>query len=165
MAEKIMIWAQTNNGTIGNELKIPWREKADMQFFKAQTLDQVILMGRNTMDSFNGRPLPKRVNLVLTSQADLVVPEGFQAVNTLAEADQIADELGKDLLIIGGSAVYTSLLTEADILYVTYLDTDFSGDTIMPQVDKTVWQGVEIQAGLADPDNEFDYVIVKYSRR
>ena len=49
MAEKILIWAQTNNGTIALNGSIPWRQKADMKFFKEQTIHQVALMGRNTM--------------------------------------------------------------------------------------------------------------------
>lgn len=165
MAEKIMIWAQTNNGTIGNELKIPWHQKKDVQFFKAQTTGQTILMGRNTMASFHGRALPNRLNLVLSHQTDLTMPAGFVLVHSLAEAEKMADARGEKLLIVGGSVVYQTLMADADELLVTYLDTDFVGDTVMDPVDKTIWQGEVIAHDLADDENDFDFEIVRFTRR
>ncbi len=165
MAEKILIWAQTNNGTIALNGSIPWRQKADMKFFKEQTIHQVALMGRNTMLSFGGRALPERINMVLTHDETLDVPAGFEKVYTMAEAEQIADEKGMKLAVIGGKAIYDSYLPVADILYVTYLDTDFMGDVLMPPVDQTIWIAEEIASGRADADNDYDWRIVKYTRR
>ncbi|SJX70210.1 Dihydrofolate reductase [Weissella confusa] len=165
MAEKILIWAQTNNGTIALNGAIPWRQKADMKFFKEQTIHQVALMGRNTMLSFGGRALPERINMVLTHDENLGVPAGFDKVYSMDEAERIADENNMKLAVIGGKAIYDSYLPVADILYVTYLDTDFMGDVLMAPVDKTIWLGEEIAAGPANDDNQYDWRIVKYTRR
>ena len=165
MAEKILIWAQTNNGTIALNGSIPWRQKADMKFFKEQTIHQVALMGRNTMLSFGGRALPERINMVLTHDEKLAVPAGFDKVYSMDEAERIADENDMKLAVIGGKAIYDSYLPVADILYVTYLDTDFMGDVLMAPVDKTIWLGEEIVAGPANDDNQYDWRIVKYTRR
>ncbi|WP_447409306.1 dihydrofolate reductase [Weissella confusa] len=165
MAEKILIWAQTNNGTIALNGSIPWRQKADMKFFKEQTIHQVALMGRNTMLSFGGRALPERINMVLTHDENLAVPAGFDKVYSMDEAERIADENDMKLAVIGGKAIYDSYLPVADILYVTYLDTDFMGDVLMAPVDKTIWLGEEIAAGPANDDNQYDWRIVKYTRR
>ena len=165
MAEKILIWAQTNNGTIALNGAIPWRQKADMKFFKEQTIHQVALMGRNTMLSFGGRALPERINMVLTHDENLAVPAGFDKVYSMDEAERIADENDMKLAVIGGKAIYDSYLPVADILYVTYLDTDFMGDVLMAPVDKTIWLGEEIAAGPANDDNQYDWRIVKYTRR
>jgi len=165
MAEKILIWAQTNNGTIANNGEIPWQEKADMKFFRQQTTQQVVVMGRNTMIAFHGHALPNRINLVLTHDKDLVVPEGFQKVYSKAEAEKIADDAGKKLAVIGGKGIYQSYLTDADVLYVTYLDTDFHGDVLMEPIDKTIWEGTSFATGSADDDNDFDYEVVKFTRR
>ena len=81
------------------------------------------------------------------------------------ELPQIADEKGMKLAVIGGKAIYDSYLPVADILYVTYLDTDFMGDVLMPPVDQTVWIAEEIASGRADADNDYDWRIVKYTRR
>lgn len=165
MAEKILIWAQTNNGTIALNGSIPWRQKADMKFFKEQTIHQVALMGRNTMLSFGGRALPERINMVLTHDENLSVPAGFDKVYSMDEAERIADENDMKLAVIGGKAIYDSYLPVADILYVTYLDTDFMGDVLMAPVDKTIWLGEEIAAGPANDDNQYDWRIVKYTHR
>ena len=141
MAEKILIWAQTNNGTIALNGSIPWRQKADMKFFKEQTIHQVALMGRNTMLSFGGRALPERINMVLTHDENLAVPAGFDKVYSMDEAERIADENNMKLAVIGGKAIYDSYLPVADILYVTYLDTDFMGYVLMAPVDKTICLG------------------------
>ena len=74
-------------------------------------------------------------------------------------------EKGMKLAVIGGKAIYDSYLPVADILYVTYLDTDFMGDVLMPPVDQTVWIAEEIASGRADADNDYDWRIVKYTRR
>lgn len=165
MAEKILIWAQTNNGTIALNGAIPWRQKADMKFFKEQTIHQVALMGRNTMLSFGGRALPERINMVLTHDENLAVPAGFDKVYSMDEAERIADENNMKLAVIGGKAIYDSCLPVADILYVTYLDTDFMGDVLMAPVDKTIWLGEEIASGPVNDDNQYDWRIVKYTRR
>ena len=165
MAEKNLIWAETKNGTIALNGRIPWRQKADLKFFKQETIHQVALMGRNTMASFEGRALPDRLNVVLTHDESLVVPAGFDKVYTMAEAEKIADERGLKLQVIGGKAIYDSYMPVADALYVTYLDTDFMGDVLMDPVDETIWQGEEIMAGPADADNDYAWRIVKYTRR
>jgi dihydrofolate reductase len=165
MAEKNLIWAQTTDGTIAKDGAIPWRQKADLAFFKQATIDQVVLMGRNTMLSMNGRALPNRINLALTHESGLAVPEGFQVVTTMAEAEKIANDAHKKLQVIGGKAIYDSYLPVADALFVTYLDSDFSGDVFMAPVDESIWQGDTIATGLADEKNDYPYRIVKYTRR
>jgi len=165
MAEKNLIWAETKNGTIAIDGRIPWRQKADLKFFKQETIHQVALMGRNTMASFDGHALPNRLNVVLTHDEHLVVPAGFDKVYTMAEAEKLADDQGLKLQIIGGKAIYDSYMPVADVLYVTYLDTDFMGDVLMAPVDETIWQGEEIMAGPADADNDYAWRIVKYTRR
>jgi len=164
MAEVNLIWAETNDGTIALNGGIPWKQKSDLKFFKEETIDQVIVMGRNTMNSFRGRPLPKRVNLVLTRNEELEVPEGFIKVYDVESAIKIADEAGTKLQVIGGKPIYESFMDVADHMYVTYLDTDFHGDVQMEQVDKTKWRGEQIAIGSEDQENDFDYTIVKYSR-
>lgn len=165
MAEKNLIWAQTLDGTIAIDGHIPWYQKADLQFFKQSTIHEAALMGRHTMASFHGRPLPERLNLVLTRNHDLEVPEGFQKVYSVAEAEKVADNANLKLQVIGGKPIYESFMDTADTLYVTYLQTDFSGDVKMAPVDLTVWQGEVIDQGPADADNDYDWRLVKYTRQ
>lgn len=165
MTEVKLIWAQTNNGTIALKEAIPWHQSADMRFFKQATLHQVVVMGRHTMASLKGRPLPERVNLVLTHDEHLALPAGFERVTSPQAALERAKALKKDLAVIGGKAVYESFMSLADHLYVTYLDTDFNGDTHMAPVDKTQWLGHELAHGTKDRHNDYVYQIVDYQRR
>ncbi|MBM7617088.1 dihydrofolate reductase [Weissella uvarum] len=160
-----MIWAQTNDGTIALKRAIPWHEKSDLQLFKKLTLNKIVVMGRHTMESFNGRPLPKRTNLVLTHDHDLVVPEGFQKVYSVAEVLELMEAADQDLAVIGGKPIYEAFYDVANTLYVTYLDTDFTGDVQMPTVDKTVWQGEQIAQGVHNDEDDYDFETVAYTRR
>ncbi|RMF41884.1 MAG: hypothetical protein D6755_12115, partial [Anaerolineae bacterium] len=66
------ILAVDESGAIGAQGGIPWRVRADLQRFKRLTMGHHILMGRRTWESI-GKPLPGRVNLVVTRQ------KGYQA--------------------------------------------------------------------------------------
>lgn len=165
MTKITLIWAQTNDGTIALNRQIPWHEKDDLKIFKALTLEKVVVMGRHTMESFNGRPLPERMNLVLTHDESLEVPMGFQKVYSIESALTIAEESGTDLAIIGGKPVYEAFMDLASDLYVTYLDTDFTGDVKMPVVDKTEWQGTEYAHGVTNEENDYDYSVMHYTCR
>lgn len=165
MTKVKLIWAQSNNGTIGKDGTMPWHQRADLQFFKAQTLHQTILMGRKTVLSLGSRPLPKRQNLVLTHQATLNLPAEFKIVNDLATAYQLAQEADQDLFIVGGRAVYEAALPLADELFVTYLDAEIDGDVAMAPVDEQLWRGEGVDAGSADEQNDYAYRMVHYTRR
>ncbi|MEL7120752.1 MAG: dihydrofolate reductase [Bacteroidota bacterium] len=59
------IVAMSKNRVIGLEGDIPWRLSADLKYFKKKTIHRHVIMGRKTFLSI-GKPLPKRVNIVLT---------------------------------------------------------------------------------------------------
>lgn len=163
MAEKVLIWAQTQDGTIAMNGMIPWHVQDDMKFFTQTTKNQVVLMGRNTMLSLNGRPLPNRINLVLTHQKTLEVPSGFHLVNSMEAAEKIADAADKKLMVIGGKGIYDSYLPIADQLLITYLDTDFHGDVLMDPI-KDEWKKELYASGGANENNDYAYQIWNYQR-
>ncbi|MDB5421762.1 MAG: dihydrofolate reductase, partial [Brevundimonas sp.] len=61
-----IVAARAANGVIGREGGLPWRLKSDMALFKASTHGKPVIMGRKTWDSLPRRPLPGRMNLVLS---------------------------------------------------------------------------------------------------
>ena len=61
------ICAAAENNTIGLQGKLPWNIPEDLQFFKEKTLEKALIMGRKTFESL-GRPLPNRLNVVITRQ-------------------------------------------------------------------------------------------------
>ena len=66
----IYIWAQDENGVIGKEGVLPWHLPNDLKFFKEVTLDQTIVMGRNTFEGMGKRLLPRRHSIIVSYQAD-----------------------------------------------------------------------------------------------
>jgi len=65
----VLVAAMANNRVIGIDNTLPWHLPEDLKHFKAVTLGKPVIMGRKTFDSI-GRPLPGRLNIVITRQAD-----------------------------------------------------------------------------------------------
>ena len=126
-----MIAALAQNRVIGLDNRMPWHLPADLRHFKAMTLGKPIIMGRKTWDSL-GRPLPGRLNLVVSRQADLQLDgaEIFTDLDAaLVRAEQWAREQGvAELMLIGGAQLYAHALGQAQRLYLTRIDAQPEGD-------------------------------------
>lgn len=123
------IVAVEHNQGIGFNGSMPWpRLPGDMRWFKEKTTDQIVIMGRKTWDSIGAKPLPNRVNLVLSRNKI----EGCDTSSN--DTDRLLDYCKtfypyKQIYIIGGSAVYTHYLDIVDRFYVTEIDADYQCDT------------------------------------
>lgn len=134
-----LVWAQSRNGVIGVDGRIPWRIPEDMAHFSALTTGATVVMGRATWESLppRFRPLPDRRNVVLSRTA------GYDAPGAEVVADlDVALGLGTDVWVMGGQAVYAAALARADVLVVTEVDLDVAGDTHAPAVGDP-WRRVE----------------------
>jgi dihydrofolate reductase len=107
---------------------IPWHLPGDVGYFRQQTTEGIILMGRSTYAEFDA-PLHGRTNLVLMSNPG-ELRSSFQPVASLAEA--VGTHPGEDIWVIGGAAVYTSTLAEADELVITQIFADFECTKFFP---------------------------------
>ena len=87
--------ARARNGVFGKEGALPWRLKSDLQMFKALTMGKPIIMGRKTWDSLPFKPLPGRMNIVLTRDGSFE-PKKALVCETLDEAVQIAREQAQE---------------------------------------------------------------------
>ncbi len=120
-----IIVAASANNVIGVKGDLPWRLSDDLKRFKAITMGKPIVMGRKTWDSI-GRPLPGRQNIVITRQTGFVA-EGCDVVTSADEA--IAATAGADeVMVIGGSQVYSLFLPNAERLYLTRVHAEVAGD-------------------------------------
>ncbi|WP_416466289.1 dihydrofolate reductase [Pseudomonas sp. LFS044] len=133
------------NRVIGIENRMPWHLPGDFKFFKAQTMGKPIIMGRKTWESL-GRPLPGRLNIVVSRQPGLNL-EGAQVQPSLAAAIDLADhwarETGVDeLMLIGGAQLYGQALEQGlvDRMYLTQVDYAPEGDAWFPRVDDSEWE-------------------------
>ena len=150
-----LIAALGENRVIGVDNSMPWHLPGDFKYFKATTLGKPIIMGRKTWDSL-GRPLPGRLNIVVSRQTDLVL-EGAEVFPSLdaavARAEAWALEQGVDeLMLIGGAQLYTQGLEQADRLYLTRVELSPQGDAWFPQLDTRQWKLVSNVRNPAEGD-------------
>ena len=132
-----LIAAADKNWAIGRNNELLVRISEDMKYFRELTTGNVVVMGRKTLESFpGGKPLPDRVNIVLTRQEDY---DGRGAV-VAHGLDELRRELDKydpsGVFVIGGGSVYRMLLPYCEDAYITRLDYAYEADTWMPDLDK-----------------------------
>ncbi|PXX56640.1 dihydrofolate reductase [Pseudomonas sp. NFPP07] len=150
-----LIAALGENRVIGVDNSMPWHLPGDFKYFKATTLGKPIIMGRKTWDSL-GRPLPGRLNIVVSRQADLRL-EGAEVYPSLeaavARAEEWALEQGvTELMLIGGAQLYAQGLEQADRLYLTRVALSPEGDAWFPEFDQQQWKLVSDMSNPAEGD-------------
>ena len=129
------IVAMDEQRVIGSNGALPWRIPEDMSRFKTLTTGHVVIMGRKTWDSLppTFRPLPHRVNIVVTrSPEKLVVSQGVivatSPAQALEKARRAAQVSSGRVWIIGGAKLYGALLHECSELHVTHVAGIHPGD-------------------------------------
>ena len=127
-----LIFARAANGVIGVNGALPWHLPEDLAHFKRTTLGCPVIMGRKTWDSLPARfrPLPGRVNIVVTRQADWQA-EGALRAGSIAEAAALCPT-DADAWVIGGAEIYTQALPLAQSAVVTEIGQAFGGDAFAP---------------------------------
>ncbi len=131
-ADLVLVVARAQNGVIGRQGALPWRLSSDLQRFKALTLGKPILMGRRTWDSLPLRPLPGRLNIVLTRDQSLE-PKGAVVCDSFADAVSIAREQAEEdgaseICVIGGAEIYRIAMPRARRIYLTEVALEPEGD-------------------------------------
>lgn len=124
-------WGIGKNGKL--LVKIP----QDLQFFKEKTMGQVIVLGRKTLETFpGGRPLPGRINLVLSRDPSFQ-KEGFTVLHSVPELkEEIQKYADREVYCVGGASIYELLLPLCETAYVTKLEQSFSADRFFPNLDE-----------------------------
>lgn len=153
--------AMARNGVIGRDGDLPWRIRSDLQLFKRLTLGKPIIMGRKTWDSLSKRPLPGRLNLVLSRDGSFE-PQGAVVCEHFSEALQIgreqAEEDGVDeVCVIGGAALFELALPKARRLYLTEVDAEVDGDVLFPAFDESQWREVHREVHAAAEGDDYGY--------
>jgi len=128
-----LIFARAANGVIGHNNTLPWHLPEDMAHFKRTTLGCPVIMGRKTWDSLppRFRPLPGRLNVVVTRQADWQAA-GALCAHSLPEAMALCPP-DSDAWVIGGAEIYAQALPLASTAVVTDIEATYDGDAYAPQ--------------------------------
>jgi len=136
-----LIFARARNGVIGRDGALPWHLPEDLAHFKRLTTGCPVIMGRKTWDSLphRFRPLPGRVNFVVTRQAHWHA-DGARAAGSLEQALEQARQLAPApavVWVIGGAELYRLALPHAAGAVVTELELDAVGDSLAPEFGST----------------------------
>ena len=156
-----IIVAMDENNLIGANNRLPWHLPNDLKHFKRNTVGKPILMGRRTFESI-GRPLPERVNLVLSRDAGFVAA-GCHTVRSLDEALAHAGDAA-ELMVIGGSQLYALALPRTQRIYLTRVHGRFTGDTWFPELNEGEWDIVEQSPQVADERNPYAHSFLVLER-
>ena len=159
------IVAVSDNHAIGINNQLPWHLPNDLKFFKKTTLGKPVLMGRKTFESL-GRPLPRRLNIVISHQKDLNLPDGVLLFHTISEGmERMEKENTDEGFIIGGGKIFEETLNLVDRLYITKVHANIEGaNTFFPDIDHTHWKLVWEEKNSADEKHSYPYTFQQLER-
>jgi dihydrofolate reductase len=158
-----LIFARASNGVIGQNNTLPWHFPEDMAHFKHTTLGCPVIMGRKTWDSLptKFRPLPNRLNIVLTRQADWQA-FGALCAHSLPEAMTLCPA-DSEAWVIGGAEIYAQALPLANTAVVTEIEIPYEGDAYAPEFDPAEWCVIKREHNRSIKN--FDYSFVTYQKK
>jgi len=159
-----LIVAASENNAIGKNNQLLWHLPNDLRFFKNTTWGMPVIMGRKTFESVN-KPLPGRINIVITRQADWKAT-GVTVARDLQDAlKKAADTNCKEAFVIGGGEIYKWALSITDIIYITRVHVQLEGDTFFPVINETNWELETTQDFPADEKHIYAYSFQKWKKR
>lgn len=131
-----IIAAYDRNRLIGSGGSMPWYIPGELARFRCLTKNNIVIMGRKTYQAI-GKVLPGRVNIVL-SRSDFSA-EGCHTAHSLDAAIEMAQANwpDKEIFIGGGGEIYRQAIEKADVLYITEIDAEYTGDTHFPAFDES----------------------------
>ncbi|NLM09790.1 MAG: dihydrofolate reductase [Clostridiaceae bacterium] len=135
MQEWIIIASADKNWGIGFNNRLLARIPEDMKYVSGKTTGKVIVMGRKTLESFpEGKPLPNRTNVVLTTNTGYTV-EGAVVVHSIGQLmDELKDYRG-EVYVFGGESIYRQLLPFCKRAYITRFNKEYQADSFLPCLD------------------------------
>ena len=160
-----LILAADKNWAIGNKGGLLCHLPGDLKFFKEKTTGKTVVMGRGTLESLPGKkPLPKRENIVMSSNPDYVV-EGATVVHSHEELfEYLKGKDSDEVMVMGGGRVYKDLLPYCDTCYITKIYESFDADTWFVNLDEMPEFEVAWESDLQE-ENGIEYRFFEYRRK
>lgn len=127
---KMILCTDSKHG-IGKDGSIPWHSTEDFKHFKAETVGHKVLMGYKTWESLPRKPLPDRLNIVVTSRtvSDDIINKHRDVIfihkNSLVDFLRYND----NIIVIGGSTIYETALPYVDQIILSQIEGDYECDT------------------------------------
>lgn len=125
------------SGVIGNHNTLPWHIPEELNYFKKITMGKPIIMGRKTFESLNNKPLPHRMNIIIST--GLKNAPGCHIAANSAQALEKAKEHA-EVMVIGGAKIYEMFLPLASRMYLSFIHMPHKGDVFFPTINWNEWQ-------------------------
>src|ERR1700750_3206983 len=153
MSEIVLVVAIAQNGVIGKDGAIPWHISEDLKLFKALTMGHTVVMGRKTWDSLPRKPLPGRINVVVTRQKDWQGEGAFAA----ASLGQATAGTSGTVMVIGGAEIYERALPLASRIELTEVHKNFPGDAFFT-LDRKGWHETAREDHVTSDGMRYSYL-------
>jgi dihydrofolate reductase len=158
-----IIVAVSEDWGIGKDNELLWHIPEDLKRFKRLTTGNAIIMGKKTWESLPRKPLPDRINIVLTD-----IPH--EQIEGSVTAYSIDDALGKcnndkEIFIIGGGSIYRQFVPLADRLYITHVHRKAAADVYFPEIDSKIWKIAEKEEFPESGEGKIPYTYIVYERK
>lgn len=163
----VIIAAIGQQRELGADGDLIWHLPGDLRHFKRTTLGAPVIMGRHTWESLPKKPLPGRLNIVIT-HSDSYHAEGAVTAASLQEAERIAisqiDDSPAHIFIIGGASIYQQAIKIADTMILTQIEaTCPRADVLFPEIDTDIWKVDRTSEPMTE--NGITYRFVTYIRK
>ncbi len=164
-----LIVAMDSDRGIGKNNDLMWHLPKDMKFFKDTTQGQIVVMGRKNYDSIpeKYRPLPNRLNVVLTRNENFDAPNCL-VFHSLEEClTHFKEESERIVFIIGGGEIYRMALDSGilDEMYITQVDERYDAETFFPSFEEDKWDREILFDQEKDTQHEAAFTVKKYTRK
>ena len=153
----VTVVAVAENGVIGRDGGLAWKISDDLKWFKRMTVGKPVVMGRKTFESI-GRPLPDRINIVVTRDTSFTA-EGCRIAYDLEAAMAEAEAAAKatsatEICVIGGAQIYAQIFSRTDRIYFTQVRAEVAGDVFLPPLDPGAFRKVKVGEAMKSAKNE-----------
>ena len=158
-----IIVAVSEDWGIGKDNELLWHISEDLKRFKRLTSGNTVIMGKRTWESLPRRPLPGRMNIVLTDNPDETIKDAVTAYSLQDALDK--GEKDKEIFIIGGGSIYRQFIPLADRLFITHVHRKAPADIYFPEIDLGIWEITEKEEFKSDGENGIPYTYTIYERK
>jgi dihydrofolate reductase len=158
-----IIVAVSDDWGIGKDNELLWHISEDLKRFKSLTTGKRIIMGKKTWYSLPKRPLPGRMNIVLTDIAGEII-DGSETVHSIEGAMSKCSK-EEEAFVIGGGSIYRQFMPIADKLYITHVHMKAPADVYFPEIDMKTWKIVGEEDYPISEANPIPYTYIIYERK
>lgn len=163
----VLVAAVAENNVIGANGGMPWRLRSDLQHFRRLTINKPVVMGRKTWQSL-AKPLKDRTNIVISRDPSFAAPGALMVPSfeaALNAARQDAERRGTDeIMVIGGSDIFSAALPLADRLEITRVHASPAGDVFFPPIDPAAWRETSCCRHSRGPNDDYEFSVATLKR-